>query len=164
MIDFDEDFERIQLMRIKGAGSVSTHDFVRESNRIEGITREPTQAEIDAHDYLMWHQKITIPVIQQFVSVYQPDARLRDELGLNVRVGRHMPPTGGPEIRNNLNELLKNMSSMSPFEFHFDYEQLHPFTDCNGRSGRAIWAWMMRRDRGYPLGFLHHWYYQSLAG
>jgi Fic family protein len=35
--------------------------------------------------------------------------------------------------------------------------------DGNGRSGRAIWLWqMLRQEGGAPLGFLHHFYYQTL--
>jgi Fic family protein len=53
---------------------------------------------------------------------------------------------------------------LSPFAAHVRYEHLHPFTDGNGRSGRAIWAWqMLYQGRGeIPLGFLHHFYYQSI--
>ncbi len=54
--------------------------------------------------------------------------------------------------------------ALSPFEAHVAYEKSHPFMDGNGRSGRAIWAWMMQREGldPYSLQFLHRWYYQSL--
>lgn len=42
------------------------------------------------------------------------------------------------------------------------YETLHPFTDGNGRSGRALWLWAMGGIHRAPLGFLHHFYYQAL--
>ena len=47
---------------------------------------------------------------------------------------------------------------------HVEYETLHPFTDCNGRSGRMIWLWqMLKQDRLVAgLSFLHSWYYSSL--
>lgn len=42
-------------------------------------------------------------------------------------------------------------------------------TDGNGRSGRALWAWMMLcrggsygRAKVIELGFLHTFYYQTL--
>jgi hypothetical protein len=73
-------------------------------------------------------------------------------------VGRHLPPRGGPEIRNHLLDLLLN-DDLSAYEQHVAYEVLHPFTDGNGRSGRALWAW---RVRDFPLGFLHTFYYQTL--
>lgn len=138
-----------------------TYSFVVESNRIEGILRPPTQDELDEHDRFMALAVITVEELQKFVGVYQPDARLRDMPGLNVRVGSHIPPPGGPHIPEALAHLLSNMGT--PWETHVEYETLHPFTDGNGRSGRAIWAWQMM-DVGHPLGFLHHFYYQSLDG
>ena len=81
---------------------------------------------------------------------------------MNVRVGSYRPPEGGPAIRQRLQELLNrvNERKISEFDAHVCYETLHPFTDGNGRSGRAIWLW---QNSGYaPLGFLHSFYYQTL--
>lgn len=50
---------------------------------------------------------------------------------------------------------------MSPFTTHLRYESIHPFSDGNGRSGRALWLWQMKGRA--PLGFLHQFYYQTLA-
>lgn len=141
---------------------MDTADFVAESNRIEGILRAPSVAEIEEHDRFVSLEKVTIQDLVRFVSVYQPGARLRDEIGLNVRVGNHHPPRGGPEIVTGLLEILK--IDWSPWSAHVAYENLHPFTDGNGRSGRALWAQIMVQVYGgYHLGFLHHFYYQTLA-
>lgn len=145
---------------------MSISDFVRESNRIEGIHREPTLHEVLAHKKLVQLDCVTIDDLLAFVGVYQPDAELRIRSGQNVRVGNHFPPLGGPAIGYALADLLARAEhSEDPYSIHVEYEKLHPFTDCNGRSGRALWAWMMvRLNGGHPLGFLHHFYYQSLAG
>ena len=131
-------------------------DFIRESNKIEGINRNPTQEEIDEFNRFMDLKSVTVKELQRFVSVYQPDARLRDVYGLNVRVGNYYPPFGGPEIYPALEAILNLQNS---FEQHISYEKLHPFTDGNGRSGRALWAW---NHRDLSLGFLHRFYYDTL--
>lgn len=133
-------------------------DFVRESNRIEGIHREPTVAEIEAHEAFMDVQP-TVESLVALVAVLQPDACLRDSAGVpGVRVGQHIAPPSGPAIRQDLTWVLE-MPDL--WEQHNLYETLHPFTDGNGRSGRALW---LHRKGGYaPIGFLHEWYYQTLA-
>jgi len=139
-------------------------DFVTESNRIEGIRREPTGPEIIEHRRFLALPRVSIEDLQRFVSIYQPHAVLRDRVGLDVRVGSHLPPPGNPLIAFHLATIIDsaNDGKRSAFDVHCDYETLHPFTDGNGRSGRVLWAWQMQRQGGFPLGFLHHFYYQSL--
>jgi len=138
------------------------YEFVTESNRIEGIKRPPTKSELDEFIRFMALNTITVDELVKFVKVYQPDAVLRDKPGLNVRVGNHVPPRGGPHITHQLADLLEQATLMtdSAFKHHLEYETLHPFTDGNGRSGRMIWAWQVR-DLSH--GFLHLFYYQALA-
>lgn len=139
------------------------YNFVRESNWIEHIKRDPTPAEIAAHEKILdIPRSIGVLDLVEFVSVIQPNARLRDRVGLNVMVGQHVPPAGGPEIRLALQTILYTTLLDGAFKAHFKYESLHPFTDGNGRSGRVLWLWCMAGVA--PLGFLHHWYYQSFQG
>lgn len=144
-------------------------EYVRESNRIEGIWRDLSPAEITAHETLLrLYPEITVDDLVRFVEVIQPDAELRDKPHLNVRVGNHIAPQGGPQIVESLKTLLSGALTDDPYTVHQVYEHLHPFTDGNGRSGRALWLWMMVRNghtsRALELGFLHNWYYQSLSG
>lgn len=146
------------------SGVFDDRAFVAESNRIERIYREPTSEELAEHDRFTSLPVLTLDEVVRFVAVYQPDARLRIRSGLNATVGNHIPPMGGPGVGYALEEILAEANeSTSPYQVHVRYEALHPFTDGNGRSGRAIWAWMMEKlHGGYPLGFLHHFYYQAL--
>lgn len=137
--------------------------FLEESNRIEGITKPVLNAEIRTFKTFLELPVITVADLQTFVGVFQPDAVLHERVGLNVRVGNYMPSPGGPLIRQRLMDILDKVNIepriSSPHNIHLQYEHLHPFTDGNGRSGRALWAWQMKK---FPLGFLHTFYYQTL--
>lgn len=140
--------------------------FAVESNRIEGITSgADDNAHADALAAFLWESP-TVESVERFVARIEPRAVLRRAGAPNVRVGHHHAPKSGPEIERALAALLEAVRDerVSPFDAHYQYEKLHPFTDGNGRSGRAIWLWQMRR-MGYDGGrlFLHQWYYDSLS-
>ena len=140
-------------------------EFIRESNHIEGIDREPTQFEIGTATRFLKQASVTVGMMEEAVARFELGARLRERAGMDVRVGNHIAPPGGPEIRMRLENLLTHMHKHAPHAVHCSYEELHPFVDGNGRSGRLLWLWMMvKKDGGIPpLGFLHTWYYSSLA-
>ena len=138
--------------------------FLTEFLGIESIHRLPTELEIGAAERFLSLDYITIEDVAAFVDIYAPDAKLRFRPGMNVKVGLHYPMCGGEPVEACLRNILINTDTAIPYITHIEYETLHPFTDCNGRSGRMIWLWqMLKQDRLIAgLSFLHSWYYSSL--
>ena len=144
---------------------INIPEFVRESNMIESIFRDPTSRELMALDEFVCLAELTVEDVKTFVSINQPGAVIRDREGLDVQVGGHVPPPGSPHMPLALADLLEriNLRDIEPWHAHVEYESLHPFTDGNGRSGRAIWAWQMRHwNRNIFNTFLQTFYYQTL--
>jgi len=144
--------------------------LVKESLAIEGIDRGLRKAEVDEFLRFVALDEVTPIELVRFVRVFQPDALLRIRPGQNVYIGDHRPVMGGPMVEEELKLLLKEIKerNLEPFDAHCEYEHLHPFTDGNGRSGRALWAQMMVKTGKeawlhLPLGFLHKFYYDALS-
>jgi hypothetical protein len=139
-------------------------EFIVESNQIEGITHPPTDQEIAAHERLLALPQVRVADLERFVADVAGEV-LRRQPNLNVVVGGHVPPAGGPHIESELRWLLDRAHTIDdPHTTHVNYELLHPFRDGNGRSGRALWAWQMRRQGLDPFirPFLQTFYYQTL--
>lgn len=146
--------------------------FIRDSQRIEGIHRDPTDREIKAHEAFLELDEVRVDDLEDFVGPVA-GASLRRLPGMDVIVGPHEPPAGGPKIEAELTELLTVLgntidghSQITPWEVHVEYETLHPFSDGNGRSGRVLWAWQMAREGRDPfvLPVLQLLYYAALEG
>lgn len=137
-------------------------DFVKQSDNIEGIfdLQEHTDALHRTEAFLAQH-KIEL----QGVVDYNTAGPLRIIHGMDVWVGNHSPPIGGPEIKKALESIIWRANRKAhPYSVHHQFETLHPFMDGNGRTGRVIWLWQMVEKYDYDLSrlFLQQWYYQSL--
>lgn len=141
-------------------------DFVRESNLIDGISRDPSGDEIAAHEAWLRVKNIDVTQLCEFQKIIAPDKPLRIKAGMDVQVGRHIAPRGGKTMRPALEGIigLASIGTQNPWQTHVAFETLHPFMDGNGRTGRALWAWQMQKSGRDPFGlsFLHRFYYQTL--
>ncbi len=88
----------------------SARRFQTESNRIEGIT-ETSDAEVAALKHFVASESPTIKSVSNYVAIIQPGAVLRTRKGLNVRVGEHVAPPGGGDIRSELRWILNDALS-----------------------------------------------------
>ena len=89
--------------------------------------------------------------------MYHIDPRIAGKLrGVNVRVGSSIRPDH-TLVYGLINELLREPAPKTEEEikqWHIKFEEIHPFEDGNGRSGRILMNWQ-RVSNGLPLLIIH---------
>lgn len=155
-----------EITKNDGGSGMSLESFAKESNKIEGIiSQEANHLMIARLKDLLGEDFLTPDAIIFFAGVI--GGKLRDRIGMDVRVGSHTPPAGGKAMYAELGMIINDANDRAnPHSIHQRFESLHPFTDGNGRTGRAIWLWQMIKQQGYQnieLDFLHQFYYQTLS-
>lgn len=58
-----------------------------------------------------------------------------------VRVDSHRCPAAS-RVPYLLNELLEQQTKLTPLEFYKAFEEVHPFVDGNGRTGKILLNWL----------------------
>ena len=106
------------------------------------------KGELSNESILRWHDEIFSDTKADISGKY------RDYL---VRVGSYVAPDW-QDIKKFMDRFFewhkKNKNSMNPVELaaraHYKFEKIHPFGDGNGRIGRLIVSYILRKNN-YPL-------------
>ncbi len=115
------------------------------------IEKKARQKTMSREDILELHRIVSGGVMDQGEA-----GRYRT---IRVRVGSYIPPPPG-EVSGLMSDLLewwdKESGALSPVMssaiVHYRFETIHPFSDGNGRTGRALALWELYR-RGFDT---HH--------
>ena len=148
-------------------------EFIRESNAIEGVYDEVSfDQALLAWDFLMKHKKMTVGLILKVHKILmlhqnlQPDEKgyiRKCEVTIGGRYGLNseLVPKALEQWALNVNDLVENGKNQpeSFYELmtkkhHVVYENIHPFVDGNGRTGRMFLNWE-RLMVGLPLLIVH---------
>lgn len=150
-----------------------THEFLRESNAIEGVyDKDSFNQALIAWKYLIKEKEISPHVILRTHKILM----LHQKLHPNEKGYFRVVPVwvGGREgiehekirdeiahLCSNINDILVNGQNESEIfleritkEHHVLYEKIHPFVDGNGRTGRMFMNWE-RVKVGLPILVIH---------
>lgn len=133
-------------------------EFLRESNAIEGVRDEHSFRDaLEAWNYLTKHKVLTHEVVLTTHKILMRNQRIVSYLRGNYRdcdvfVGMHkmVPPH---LIETFVENWLQNVNEVSGDwkKLHVVYENIHPFVDGNGRTGRMFMNWYRIAKCDLPL-------------
>jgi len=123
-------------------------DFTRVNNHMAGIMREPTAAEVGAHRGLLAVNSLRVENVELFVHHISPGTSLRDACDAESST-----KTDRADLRADLSIILTaaRMRSAPPDRLYRLFRMVRPFTDANGRCGRALWMWQLMRGTRQDL-------------
>lgn len=148
----------------KNVGDIE--DFLRESNAIEGVYDEDSlQQALYAWESLIGEKEISVSVVLKTHKILMLHQPLRpDERGYfrrcPVYIGLH-EAMNWEHILIAIEQWCEEMNkkhqggdmAMTKL-LHTRYEDIHPFVDGNGRTGRMFMNWW-RIKNGLPLLIIH---------
>lgn len=134
-------------------------NFLRESNAIEGVYDDDSMTQAcAAWNYLIKEDKLTPEVIKETHRLLMINQNLFDwEKGYFRKCPVYIGGRSGlnwvkipARIKEWCEAVMSENPTHDPKTLHVLYEEIHPFVDGNGRTGRMFMNWQRLRQ-GLPL-------------
>lgn len=118
----------------------------------EWLDEECSQKSFSLMDILIVH-KIIMKNLEPFIA-----GKLRAELKVDVSVGGRQAKRYY-DVPNAIANWITDVKNVVWDEdtiqhFHIVFENIHPFADGNGRTGRLLYYWM-RQEAGLPINIIY---------
>ena len=134
-------------------------DYVREEVRRQGH-------DVEALDGLLrvgwmlnaWSHALTMKTLTPTIDsalvlgrMIEPTKNTTGTRRCGVRVGWRICPDW-EEVPRLLNSLFEQYDALTPIEFYKGFEEIHPFVDGNGRTGKILYCWKLGKllDPEFP--------------
>ena len=149
------------MKEIKKPTDLEIENFLVESNAIEGVyDKQSLKNAKTAWDFLFEQESLTLGVILKTHKILMKDTNLKpDEKGYfrkcRVWVGKREGMDYKSIVRTLLMRFCIETARKEPppdwKALHVVYEQIHPFVDGNGRTGRMFMNWTRIKKCNLPL-------------